>query len=71
MVVPELREEDKGMPEKPFVDPENFNAGYITRALAIMPKQGDKDPWVHTQDYYVDKETLGNADLDDGTLIYK
>ncbi len=71
MVVPELREEDKDMPEKPFVDPENFNAGYLIRALKLMPKQGDRDPWLHTQDYYSDKETIAAADLDDGTLIYK
>ena len=71
MVVPRLREEDKGMPEKPFVDPENFNAGYLTRALKLMPKQGDHDPWVHTQDYYSDKDTIATADLDDGTLIYE
>ncbi|MAL78400.1 MAG: FAD-containing monooxygenase EthA [Sneathiella sp.] len=69
-VVPTLREEDRDMPELPFVDPENFNAGYLTRALHLLPKQGDRDPWVHTQNYYVDRETLAQADLEDGTLIY-
>ncbi|MDE0944074.1 MAG: NAD(P)/FAD-dependent oxidoreductase [Alphaproteobacteria bacterium] len=71
MVTPELREEDKGMNARPFIDPENFNAGYIMRQIHILPKQGNQDPWIHTQDYYTDKDTLPNADLDDGTLIYR
>ncbi|WP_334127783.1 flavin-containing monooxygenase [Sneathiella sp.] len=71
IVVPELREEDRDMPALPFVKPENFNAGYLARALHLLPRQGDRDPWVHTQDYYKDIETLRSADLEDGTLIYR
>jgi cation diffusion facilitator CzcD-associated flavoprotein CzcO len=71
VVTPQLREEDQDMPERPWVDPHNFNAGYLARLMHIMPKQGDHDPWLHTQDYYTDKDTLPAADLDDGTLVYK
>ncbi len=71
VVTPQLRDEDQDMPERPWVDPHNFNAGYLTRLIHIMPKQGDRDPWLHTQDYYTDKDTLPAADLDDGTLIYR
>ena len=71
VVTPQLREEDRDMPERPWVDPHNFNAGYLARLMHIMPKQGDRDPWLHTQDYYTDKDTLPAADLDDGTLIYR
>jgi hypothetical protein len=42
---------DKDMPEKPLVDPENFNADHIDRTFNIMPKQGDKNSWGPTQDY--------------------
>lgn len=69
-VVPALRTEDMDMPARPWVDPENFNAGYILRGLEIMPKQGDRQPWVMTQDYFSDRETLPVADLEDGTLRY-
>ncbi|MEP3329911.1 NAD(P)/FAD-dependent oxidoreductase [Sedimentitalea sp.] len=70
-VVPALRSEDIDMPARPWVDPENFNAGYILRGLDIMPKQGDRQPWVMTQDYFDDRETLPVADLEDGTLVYR
>ena len=58
------------MPALPFIDPENFNAGYLTRKLHIMPKQGDRQPWVFSQDYYTEKDLIEGADLDDGTLVY-
>ncbi len=69
-VVPALRSEELAMPARPWIEPENFNAGYILRGLDIMPRQGDRQPWVMTQDYFDDRETLPAADLDDGTLIY-
>jgi len=70
VVTPQLREEDQDMEAKPFVESENFNAGYLTRLLHIMPKQGDRQPWIFSQDYYTEKDEIPNADLDDGTLVY-
>ena len=54
----------------PWVDPENFNPGYLTRGLHLLPQQGDLEPWTHKQDYWVEKDELPTADLDDGTLVY-
>jgi cation diffusion facilitator CzcD-associated flavoprotein CzcO len=71
VVVPELRPEEATMPRLPWIDPENFNPGYVTRSLHLMPKQGDRDPWRHVQDYAEDKRDLPAADLDDGALRYK
>lgn len=71
VVTPALRDEDSDMGLLPWVDPENFNPGYIMRSLHLMPKQGDRDPWVHTQDYWTDKDELGIADLLDGTLNFE
>ncbi|NNF78349.1 MAG: NAD(P)/FAD-dependent oxidoreductase [Rhizobiales bacterium] len=70
IVTPGLREEDRDMPEIPFVDPENFNAGYLMRSMHKMPKQGDRQPWIFSQDYYKEKDEIPAADLEDGTLVY-
>jgi cation diffusion facilitator CzcD-associated flavoprotein CzcO len=69
VVVPELGD-DADMKLLPWVDPENFNPGYIRRSLHLLPKQGDHDPWRHAQDYWTEKDELPDADLDDGTLVY-
>jgi hypothetical protein len=71
VVTPRLRAEDEGMTLRPFVDPENFNAGYLLRGLHLLPKQGDHAPWVFTQDYYREKDEIPGADLEDGTLVYE
>jgi hypothetical protein len=70
-VTPHLRAEDQDMPELPFVDSENFNAGYLTRHMHIMPKQGDRQPWVFNQDFYKERHEIPEADLEDGTLLYE
>ena len=69
-VVPRLRDADKGMRLGPWVDPENFNPGYLTRGLDLLPRQGDRPPWQHAQDYWTEKDELPAADLDDGALVY-
>jgi cation diffusion facilitator CzcD-associated flavoprotein CzcO len=69
-VVPRLRPEDERMRLLPWVDPENFNPGYLQRGMHLLPKQGDRDPWRHTQDYWTEKDLLPAADLDDGSLSY-
>jgi cation diffusion facilitator CzcD-associated flavoprotein CzcO len=69
-VIPTLRTDDEDMELLPWVDPENFNPGYLTRSLHLLPKQGDREPWRHKQDYWLDKDELPAADLDDGTLTF-
>ncbi|MGY6499450.1 MAG: flavin-containing monooxygenase [Acidimicrobiales bacterium] len=71
VVTPQLRDEDIGMDLRPWVDPENFNPGYLARSLHLMPKQGDHEPWLHDQDYVTERAQLPLADLDDGTLHYR
>jgi hypothetical protein len=44
-VAPTLRPEDAGMPLSPWVDPENFNPGYVIRGGHLLPKQGNKPEW--------------------------
>ena len=71
IVVPALRPQDDSMALKPWVDPENFNPGYLTRGVGLLPRQGSHAPWLHSQDYWTEKEELPTADLDDGTLVYQ
>ena len=70
-VMPALRPEDKDMQLLPWIDPENFNPGYLTRSMHLLPKRGDKPEWQHTQDYWTEKDQLPAIDLDDGTLVYE
>ncbi|MEM7026516.1 MAG: NAD(P)/FAD-dependent oxidoreductase, partial [Pseudomonadota bacterium] len=71
VVTPVLRPEDQDMPRLPFVDPENFNAGYLMRSMHLLPKQGDREPWIFSQDYNIEKDEIPAADLEDGTLSYR
>ncbi len=69
-VVPVLGEAADEMSFTSWVDPEDFNPGYIQRGIHLLPRQGDRDPWVHTQNYAHDKEALPAADLHDGSLQF-
>ena len=69
-VTPQLRPEDQDAQLEAWIDPENFNPGYIMRSLHLMPKRIDKPEWRHTQNYWLEKEELPNADLDDGCLRF-
>jgi len=70
VVTPQLRDDETRMTLIPWVDPENFNPGYLLRFLDHLPKQGDHEPWRHAQDYQVERDELPIADLDDGALRY-
>jgi cation diffusion facilitator CzcD-associated flavoprotein CzcO len=70
VATPTLRPEDADMQQLPWIDPENFNPGYLMRSLHLMPKQGDRAPWIFTQDYWKEKDEFPAADLDDGALVY-
>ena len=68
MAVPRLREEDKDMELKPWID--DFSAGYMQRLMHLFPKQGAKDPWRNTQNYLLDKKLIPNAPLEDGAMTF-
>ena len=65
-----LRAEDQGMPLESWIDPENFNPGYLTRSMHLLPKRGDKPEWQHTQDYWREKDELPAIDLDGAEFVY-
>jgi len=66
-----LRPEDAQMPLSPWMDPENFNPGYLMRSMHLLPKRGDKPEWQHTQDYWAETKTIPAIDLDDKTFVYE
>ncbi len=70
VVTPTLQDDAQGMNLLPWVDPDNFNPGYLQRGLHLLPQQGDREPWIHGQDYSVEKDAFPAADLDDGNLVY-
>jgi cation diffusion facilitator CzcD-associated flavoprotein CzcO len=69
-VAPELRPEDHNMPLLPFIDGDNFNPGYLTRAMHLLPKRGDKPEWMHNQDYWAEKDEIPATNLDDAAFVY-
>jgi cation diffusion facilitator CzcD-associated flavoprotein CzcO len=65
-----LRPEDAGMKLLPWMDPENFNPGYLMRAMDKLPKRGEKHEWQHSQDYWREKDELPAIDLDGPEFVY-
>lgn len=57
----------EGMPRRPWID---FEAGYMTRMMHLFPSQGDREPWINTQDYLRDKKVLATKPLDDGHMVF-
>jgi len=58
---------DPAVGEAPFLD---FSSGYVQRALATLPKQGDRKPWRLYQNYLLDWLTLRWGRVDDGHLQF-
>jgi cation diffusion facilitator CzcD-associated flavoprotein CzcO len=69
-VVVALRPEDKDMKLLPWMDPENFNPGYLMRSMHLLPKRGNKPEWQHTQDYWLEKDQLPAIDLNSAEFVY-
>lgn len=65
---PRLRPGDRSMPERPWID--DFSAGYMQRMMPLLPKQGDRAPWVNTQSYTQDKKLLRRSPVDDGVMQF-
>ena len=65
VVVPER---DPAVAERPFLD---FTSTYVRRALADLPKQGDRGPWRLKQSYAADLMNLRFGRLEDGVLQFR
>ena len=60
----------KDMKLSSWIDPEDFNPGYVMRGMHLLPKRGDKRDWQHTQDYWHEKDELPKIDLDGEEFVY-
>ena len=69
-VVPALRASEKDMELGPWVDPDDFNPGYVMRGLHLLPKSGATREWRHTQDYWRERDEFPEIDLDDEVFVY-
>jgi cation diffusion facilitator CzcD-associated flavoprotein CzcO len=69
-VVPHLRESEKDMPLSDWIDPNDFNPGYLMRGVHLMPKRGNTHEWQHSQDYWREKEEFPAIDLSSDALVY-
>ncbi|MEM9744215.1 MAG: NAD(P)/FAD-dependent oxidoreductase [Pseudomonadota bacterium] len=70
LVEPVVPAELEGMARKDWVEADNFNPGYLRRSMHKMPKQGDREPWIHKQDYWVEKDELPKISFDDRSLRF-
>lgn len=66
IATPRLRESDKDMVARPFIV--GFSSGYMQRTMQLQPRQGDREPWTNSQDYFAEKKTIGRARIDDGVM---
>jgi cation diffusion facilitator CzcD-associated flavoprotein CzcO len=65
---PRLRPSDLNMTERPFID--DFSAGYMQRVMPLLPRQGDRAPWLNTQRVSEDQALIRDADIDDGVMQF-
>ncbi len=52
---------------EPFLD---FTSGYVQRAAAMLPKQGDRKPWRLYQNYVLDLLALRFGKVADGVMVF-
>jgi cation diffusion facilitator CzcD-associated flavoprotein CzcO len=66
-----LQPEDADMPLGPWIDPEDFNPGYLMRGMHLLPKRGNRPEWQHTQDYWAEKDEFPVIDFDGAPFVYE
>jgi cation diffusion facilitator CzcD-associated flavoprotein CzcO len=56
-----------GVAAEPFLD---FSSGYVQRAVAMLPKQGERKPWRLYQNYVLDLLMLRFGRVADGVMAF-
>lgn len=65
-----MNSEDRDLPRLSWIDPENFNPGYLMRSMHLLPKRLSRPEWQHSQDYFVDRRTFPAIDLKSREFLY-
>ncbi|MBY0401978.1 NAD(P)/FAD-dependent oxidoreductase [Myxococcota bacterium] len=66
---PRLRPGDRDMKPRPWIA--DFTPSYLQRVIHLFPKQGDREPWLNSQDYARDRVTIGRAPIEDDVLVFE
>ena len=53
---------DEGIERRPVI---TFTSGYVQRALAFLPKQGSRQPWIVPQNYVKDRFAMRFSPIDE------
>ena len=70
-VVPALRAEDLDEPKLDWLQEQDFDPGYIRRGTHLLPRRLNKPEWMHTQDYWSDKDIFPRIDFNDSIFQFK
>jgi len=65
---PRLRLGGRDMSRRDMIT--QFTPGYMQRVMPIMPKQGDREPWINPQVLKADKALIAKAPVDDGVMQF-
>ena len=65
---PRLRAADRGMRQRAFI--EDFSPGYMQRVMHLMPMQGDREPWINSQDFARERKQIGRGPVTDGVMQF-
>ena len=58
---------DPTLSQQPFL---SFTSGYVQRAIALLPKQGNRKPWQVHQNYLADLLTIRWGRINDGVMQF-
>lgn len=66
---PRLRPSDADMTPRPWIA--DFPAGYMERMMPLLPRQGDREPWLNTQRYLRELRRFKTRPIDDGVMQFE
>jgi cation diffusion facilitator CzcD-associated flavoprotein CzcO len=66
-----LRPQDEHLPVLDWIDPEDFNPGYLLRSLPVLPKRLDRPEWTTNRHYSAEVAEFPNIDLNGPEFVYR
>ncbi|MEO0437500.1 MAG: NAD(P)/FAD-dependent oxidoreductase [Pseudomonadota bacterium] len=68
-VTPTIEDSLGEMEPRPYID--DFSAGYMRRVMHRFPKQGDRDPWINSQRFLLERKQFSAMNFDEEALRYE